>query len=56
MIRRILRLRRDTRGAAALEFAIGAPVLVILILGILQVGLLFYSSAGLLQGVNEAAR
>jgi Flp pilus assembly protein TadG len=56
MRRLIQQFRASERGAAALEFAIGAPVLFTLVFGILQVGVLFYASAGLRQGVNEAAR
>lgn len=38
-LRRLLALRRDCRGAAIVEFAILAPIVLALFLGVLQVGL-----------------
>ena len=48
--------RRDERGAAAIEFAIAAQVLVALIWGIFQVGLVFQANAGMQHALGEAAR
>lgn len=49
-------LIRDSRGAAALEFAIIAPVFFAVIFGIAQLGLLFFANAGLGNAVAEGAR
>jgi Flp pilus assembly protein TadG len=49
-------LFHDTRGAAAIEFAVVAPVFLLLMIGILQFGLAFYANAGLRHGVEAAAR
>jgi Flp pilus assembly protein TadG len=48
--------KRDQRGAAALEFALAAPLLLMFILGITQLGLLFFANAGLRSSVAEGAR
>ena len=49
-------LRRDRKGIAATEFALVAPVLVLFIVGIAQLGTLFLASAGLRNAVAEGAR
>lgn len=49
------RPRRD-RGAAAVEFALVAPVLLLIVFGIIDYGLLFNNSLSVKQGVREAAR
>ena len=51
---RALVQRQD--GAAAIEFAILGPVLLLLLLGIMQVGMLFEADAGLCRAVEEGAR
>lgn len=56
MRRKLLRLARDGRGAAAVEFGILAPVLILMIVGIAQFGILFMANAGLRHAVGEAAR
>jgi len=50
------KLSSDTRGVSALEFAIAAPALLVLILGIAQLGILFLANAGLRSSVAEGAR
>ena len=56
-MRRLLdRLRRDTRGVTAIEFAIVAPILVFMIIGVAQMGALFYGHAALRNAVSEGAR
>ena len=42
MIRRSLEVARDHTGAVLVEFTILAPVLVLMLLGVLQFGLLYY--------------
>lgn len=50
------RFRRDTKGAAAVEFAlVGAPFLLTLF-ALLEVALIFFGSSALEGGVQEAAR
>jgi Flp pilus assembly protein TadG len=56
MIRRFRKLRRDARGAAAIEFALVAPALIVFIVGIAQLGVLFMANAGLTHAVAEGAR
>lgn len=50
------RFRRARRGAAAIEFAIGATVLFIFIFGIINLGFLALTENGLQNGVANAAR
>jgi len=49
------REHRD-RGAAAVEFALVVPVLLLLVFGIIDFGLFFSDSLSARQGVREAAR
>ena len=46
----------NQRGASAVEFAIILPMLVVLILGIIEFGLLFYDKAVITNASREAAR
>lgn len=55
-MRLLNRLRRDQAGAPAVEFAFAAPVLFTLVIGIIQLGMLFGAYAGLSSAVNEGAR
>jgi Flp pilus assembly protein TadG len=55
-VTRIVGIRRDTRGAAMLEFALLAPVFVAFVFAIIQLGNLFFASAGLKNAVGEGAR
>ena len=50
------RRRRDSRGASAVEFALVAPILFLVMFGIIQYGLWFNDSLNTRQGVREAAR
>jgi Flp pilus assembly protein TadG len=49
-------LRDDRRGVSAIEFAIVAPVLILMVIGILQLGMFFYGHAALRNAVSEGAR
>jgi Flp pilus assembly pilin Flp len=51
-----LRRGRDDRGAAAVEFALVVPVLLMVMLGILDYGMWFSDSLNLRQGAREGAR
>lgn len=56
MIRRALRLRKDKRGASAIEFALVVPFLVVLIVGVAQMGRIYMANAGLRNLVGDSAR
>jgi Flp pilus assembly protein TadG len=56
MMRSQIDIIQNERGASAVEFAIAVPVLLILIIGIIQLGILFMANAGLQQAVEEGAR
>src|SRR5215469_15634386 len=49
------RLRRDERGASALEFALLLPFFVPLVFGIIQFGELFWTQTALQHAVDMAA-
>jgi len=49
-------LRRNEAGAAAIEMAIALPVLLVMIYGIFQVGLVFQANAGMQHALGEGAR
>lgn len=48
--------RPQSRGQALTEFALIAPILFLLLFGVLQLGLLFAGQNGLVNGVRDAAR
>jgi Flp pilus assembly protein TadG len=49
-------LRSDDRGAAAMEFALVSPMLILFIVGIVEVAMILFVSALLEGSVREAAR
>ena len=49
-------LRDDTRGNALLEFTVTVPFFLVLMFGLVQVGLLLWTKAGLQHGVEVATR
>ena len=53
---RHVRGRAPDRGAAAVEFALVVPLLLLLVMGILDYGRFFFDSVSLRQGAREAAR
>lgn len=53
---KLLRLKRDDRGAAAIEMALALPILVSMIYGLFQVGLLYQANAGMQHALGEGAR
>jgi Flp pilus assembly protein TadG len=55
-VSRLLSLWRDRSGVSALEFALVAPLFILLLTGIFQTGMGFYANAGLRSGVEAAAR
>lgn len=56
LLRPIGTFARDCRGASILEFALVAPVLLAMLLGIAMLGVLFFAQAGLRGTVEDAAR
>jgi hypothetical protein len=50
------RRSRDAHGAAAVEFALVFPILMLVVFGILQYGLYFFDAHGTRTGIREAAR
>lgn len=50
------RLAADCTGSAAIEFAVAGPIVVLLLMGIFQLGMLGLARAGLAQGVESGAR
>jgi Flp pilus assembly protein TadG len=51
-----LRILRDSRGLGAVEFAIIAPALFAIIIGITQLGVLYFANADLRNAVAAGAR
>jgi Flp pilus assembly protein TadG len=49
-------LREDQRGGAIIEFAFALPVLITLLIGILQSGLMLYAKSGMRHGIGEGVR
>jgi Flp pilus assembly protein TadG len=56
MTRRILKIRSDEIGAAAIELAIALPVLLTMIYGIFSIGYLFLANAGIQHALGQGAR
>lgn len=46
----------DQKGAAAVEFALAIPVFLVMIIGTMQMGMLFLANAGLNSAVEYGAR
>jgi Flp pilus assembly protein TadG len=54
--RRLIRLRFDEAGTAAIEFAIVAPIFVLLVMGMIAYGIYFGASHSIAQISADAAR
>jgi Flp pilus assembly pilin Flp len=50
------KLARQDRGAAAMEFALAAPVLFTMVVGLSQLGIMYSANTGVHHAVEEAAR
>jgi Flp pilus assembly pilin Flp len=50
------RIKHDQRGAAALEFALAAPVLITMVVGLAQLGVMYSANTGVHHAVEEGAR
>ena len=55
-LRRLIRRARDERGAAIIEFALVAPLLLALVWGIIETGRAFYTINSLASAVRDGAR
>jgi Flp pilus assembly pilin Flp len=55
-LRRLIRRARDERGAAIIEFALVAPLLLALVWGIIEAGRAFYTINSLASAVRDGAR
>lgn len=53
---RFIRFRRDQKGVSALEFALIAPALLSMLVGITQLGALYFARADLRNAVAAGAR
>ena len=47
---------RNDHGTATLEFAVGAPLILILAVGVIQMGMALFAQAGLRSAVESGAR
>ncbi|MCH2547347.1 MAG: pilus assembly protein [Alphaproteobacteria bacterium] len=56
MLRKMVALHKNQEGATAIEFAVVAPVLFLLIFGIIEFGILFATQSALEGATNSAAR
>lgn len=52
----LTRLRRDTRGAMAVEFALILPVFIAMLFGTLEIGNILFAKSTLQQGIETAGR
>ena len=52
----IRRLRLSRSGAAAAEFALTVPTLLVIIFGMVQFGMVFWANAGIQNGIGAGAR
>jgi hypothetical protein len=55
-MKKLIAIRGNERGAAAIEMAISLPVLVVMLWGIFQVGIASQAIAGMQHGLGEGAR
>lgn len=53
---RMIQLLGDRRGSAAIEFVVAIPILVLMMWGIFQVGILYQANAGMQHALGEGAR
>lgn len=52
----MIRLARDQRGAASIEFVLAVPPFIMLLMGALQLGIIACARTGLQHAVDEGAR
>jgi len=56
MIGLFRRIRRDNAGSPAVDFALTLPVLVMMVMGVMQLGIAFLANAGLRNAIEAGAR
>jgi Flp pilus assembly pilin Flp len=56
MMGMLRRFRRDKKGIGAVEFALILPLLILFIVGIAQMGIMYFAHSGLRNLVSEGAR
>ncbi|HVM23674.1 MAG TPA: TadE/TadG family type IV pilus assembly protein [Sphingomicrobium sp.] len=56
MTGRARHLLRDSHGSSAVEFSIAVPILIMMIWGLFQIGLIFQANAGMQHALGEGAR
>jgi hypothetical protein len=56
MMRYLVKITRDRRGAAAIEMAFALPALIVMMWMIVQLGLVFRAMSGIQHGLGEGAR
>lgn len=56
MISLIRSLARRSDGSAVIEFALGVPVLLLMVFGMFQLGIVLQANAGVQHALGEAAR
>ena len=55
-MKRVFQLLGDRKGSAAIEFVVAIPILVLMIWGIFQIGILYQANAGMQHALGEGAR
>src|SRR5688500_3061636 len=55
-MKRLLQLRRDSRGAAVIEMAFALPAMIVMLWMIVQLGLVFRAMSGIQHALGEGAR
>lgn len=55
-MRKLLALRRDSRGAAIVETAFALPALIVMVWAVVQLGLVFRAMSGIQHALGEGAR
>ena len=55
-MKRLLNLRRDSRGAAVIEMAFALPAMIVMLWMIVQLGLVFRAMSGIQHALGEGAR
>ena len=56
VVGKLVKMQRDRRGAALIEFALLAPLLLMLLMGIVSYGSWYLVAHGVQQAANDAAR
>jgi len=56
MTRLFRRLRRDIAGSPSVDFALTLPALVMMVMGVMQLGIAFLANAGLRNAIEAGAR